>query len=208
MNVGSYDRNAQRYFDHVAGETAAPSADRAGLRLFAELVGPNKAVLDVGCGPGHITAFLADAGLSISGVDISPAMIELAQSSFPHINFRLGDQADLPFATASLDGVVSRHSIIHTPPEQLSDVVAEFARVLRRGSLLFVSFFAAADPSGHGLSFDHAVCLAYQFDPNRIAAMLADHGFAEEVRIVRQPRPEERQLPHATLFARRALHKS
>ena len=35
--------------------------------------------------------------------------------------------------------------------------------------------------------------------------MLAAHGFNDEVRIVRQPLPNERQLPHAVLIARRAV---
>jgi len=198
----SYDRDARAYFDLLGSELQHVSVDRAGLRLFAELVGPGKQTLDAGCGPGHIAAFLASNGLSISGVDISPAMIELAQASFPDIVFCVGQLADLPVSNSSVDAVVSRHSIIHTEPEHLAEVFSEFARVLAPEGRLFLSFFAAANVAGHGQPFDHAVCTAYQLEPSAISALLASYGFEEEIRVVRQPRPEERQMPHATLFAR------
>jgi ubiquinone/menaquinone biosynthesis C-methylase UbiE len=198
----SYDRNAQAYFDLVGRETQHASVDRACLRLFAELVGPAMVTLDAGCGPGHIAAFLGFHGLRISGVDSSPAMIELAQASFPDIVFRVGELADLPIGDSSVDAVVSRHSVIHTEPQHLDAVFSEFARVLAPGGRLFLSFFAAPNAAEHGRPFDHAVCTAYRLDPSTISALLSSHGFDEEVRVVRQPRPEERQMPHATLFAR------
>lgn len=198
----SYDRNAQAYFDLVGSETQHASVDRASLRLFAELVGAGRETLDAGCGPGHIAAFLASNGLSISGVDISPAMIGLAQVSFPNIVFRVGRLINLPVGNSSVEAVVSRHSVIHVEPERLGEVFSEFARVLAPGGRLFLSFFAAANVDEHGQPFDHAVCTAYQLDPSTISVLLASYGFEEEVRVVRQPRPEERQMPHATLFAR------
>ena len=199
----SYDRNAQRYVDHVGAEMQHVSVDRAGLRLFAESVGPGKQTLDAGCGPGHIAAFLAAHGLSVQGVDISAAMIEMACESFPDIVFQVGRLGDLPVVDSSFDAVVSRHSVIHTEPADLDDVFCEFARVLVSDGHLFLSFFATSQASEHGMPFDHSVCTAYQFDPSVISALLKRHGFDEEVRIVRQPQPEERQIPHAVLIARR-----
>lgn len=165
------------------------------------LVGPGAVTLDVGCGPGHISAFLASNGLSISGVDVSPAMVALARSSFPHIGFRVGPMADLPIGDSEVEAVVSKHSIIHTEPDSLEEVFSEFARVLAPKRHLFVSFFAADDARGHGQPFDHAVCTAYQFDPSTVSALLASHGPTEQVRLVRQPRSTERPLSHATLFS-------
>ncbi|MFN3255959.1 MAG: class I SAM-dependent DNA methyltransferase [Ilumatobacter sp.] len=199
----SYDRMAQQYVDHVGRELQYPSLDRAALRLFAELVGPGANTLDAGCGPGHVTAFLAATGSSISGIDISPAMIELARSSFPEIDFRIGRLTDLSVDRGSVQGVVSRHSIIHTDPRDLDEVVSEFARVLAPGGRLFVSFFAVPDGGHHGQPFDHAVCTAYQLDTSAVSELLASHGLDEEIRLLRQPCADERRIPHATLIARR-----
>jgi len=199
-----YDRASQRYFDHVRSEMQHVSVDRAGLRLFAELVGEGAETLDAGCGPGHIAAFLAGNGLRVSGLDISPAQIGIAEASFPDIAFRVGELTDLPLGDSSVDAVVARHSVIHTEPHRLGEVFAEFARVLEPEGRLFISFFAATDAAEHGRPFDHAVCTAYQLDPNVISSLLAEVGPQEEVRLVRQPGSDERQLPHATLFCRHA----
>lgn len=199
----SYDRNSQRYLDHVGSELEHASVARASLRLFAELVCPGATTLDAGCGPGHVSAFLASNGLNVCGIDISPKMIDLARAGFPDIAFQAGHMADLPVDNCSVEAVVSRHSVIHTDPERLGEVFAEFARVLTPGGRLFLSFFAADHVRDHGQAFDHAVCTAYQLDPNCISELLAGYGLEEEVRLVRRPRADERQIPHATLFARR-----
>jgi SAM-dependent methyltransferase len=52
-------------------------------------------VLDVGCGPGTITADLATRVASITGIDPSPSVIADARSSFPDLDLRVGDVFDL-----------------------------------------------------------------------------------------------------------------
>lgn len=205
---GSYDQIAQLYLDHVGNEMEQMSVDRAGLQLFVEMVGPEARTIDAGCGPGHIAAFLDSCGLSVLGVDISPAMIELAEASFPGIEFRVGRLADLPSSDSSVEAVVSRHSVIHTEPERLGEVFSEFARVLLPDGVLFLSFFATEEVHDHGRPFDHKACTADQLDPTIISSLLASHGLQEEVRLVRRPGAEERDIPHATLFARRTGARS
>lgn len=202
-----YDRMAQVYADHVAGETSMRSLGLSALELFAHHVtqdnpGP---VADVGCGPGHITAYLAEQGLDILGVDGSAELLTIARAAHPELRFELGEMAALPIATNSLHGVVAKHSIIHTPAELVPAAVGEFARTLITGGLLYLSFFGAERPDTHGEAFDHAVTTAYQLDVDAIADMLAAASLVEEARIVRQPRDGERQLPHAILLARNSV---
>jgi SAM-dependent methyltransferase len=61
--LASYDRVAAEYTAQIADELAGKPLDRALLRVFAEQVdGP---IADLGCGPGHVAAFLADAGATV-----------------------------------------------------------------------------------------------------------------------------------------------
>ena len=200
-----YDEMAQVYTDHVALEMTVPSMVRCALELFAHQVQQQGTgqVADVGCGSGHVTGYLAELGLDIFGVDNCPALLDVARAAHSDIDFELGQLASLPIEDDSLQGVICKHSLIHTPADLVPATLDEFARVLAPGGLLFLSFFAAEKPSTHGRAFDHAVTTAYEFDVDTMAQLLSAAGFTEELRIVRQPREGERQLPHGTLFARR-----
>lgn len=200
-----YDQMAEVYTKHVALEMTVPSLVRSLLEAFAHQVqqgGPGT-VADVGCGPGHVTAYLAGLGLDIFGVDNSPVLLDTARADHPDIRFELGQLASLPIEAGSLRAVVSKHSLIHTPADLVPAALDDFARVLAPGGLLFLSFFGSEDPSTHGDGFDHAVTTAYQLDVEIMAKLVSAAGFKEEVRIVRQPAEGERQLPHGTFVARR-----
>jgi len=200
-----YDEMAEVYANHVALEMTVPSLVRSALESFAHQVAKQGAgkVADVGCGPGHVTAFLAELGLDICGVDNSPVLLDIARASNPDLRFETGQLASLHFEANVLQAVVAKHSLIHTPADLVPAVLEEFARVLAPGGLLFLSFFGSEDPSTHGEAFDHAVTTAYQLDVEIMAQSMSAAGFTEELRIVRQPKASERQLEHGTFIARR-----
>lgn len=198
-----YDEMAQVYADHVALEMSVPSVARSLLELFAHRVakqGSGK-VADVGCGPGHVTAHLAGLGLDVFGVDNSPALLEIARAMNPDLRFEVGQLSSVPVDTGSLQAVIAKHSLIHTPAALVPAALAEFARVLEPGGQLYLSFFGAENPSTHGEGFDHAVTTAYQLDIDIMAESISAAGFTEKLRVVRQPDENERQLPHGTFFA-------
>lgn len=201
-----YDQMADVYTNHVALEMTTPNFVRCVLESFAHKVlqkGPGS-VADVGSGSGHVTGYLAELGLDIFGVDNSPELLQIARSGHPEIRFEVGQLASLPAETGSLLAVISKHSLIHTPADLVPAALDEFARVLAPGGLLYLSFFGSEDSSTHGKAFDHAVTTGYQLDVEIMATLLNAAGFSEELRIVRQPKPDERQLPHGTFFATRS----
>src|SRR3954464_15496388 len=76
-----YDRLAATYADQLWHELDGKPLDRWLLeRVAREANGPG---LDAGCGPGHVTAFLAAGGAAAHGLDLSPAMIEIARARVP-----------------------------------------------------------------------------------------------------------------------------
>ena len=94
-------------------------------------------VLEVGCGPGHLSIRLAEQGLDVTGLDLDPSMIERARANAIEADatnrptFVVGDAAALPFPDATFDVAVSTFSVHHwTEP---ATGLAEIGRVLRPG---------------------------------------------------------------------------
>ncbi|MFC9804864.1 class I SAM-dependent DNA methyltransferase [Streptomyces griseoaurantiacus] len=202
----AYDAVAGTYADMFRESLREEPVERALLAAFAETVradggGP---VADLGCGPGHVTAHLRDLGLRAFGVDASPEMIELARRDHPDLRFDIGSMAALDLPGGTLGGILSRWSIIHTPPAEVPAVLAEFARVLAPGGRLTLSFWATEDPSVPSRPFDHAVAPAHRWSPDRLAGLLREHGVHETSRTYQEPLPtDRRQFRTVHLLARR-----
>ncbi|MFD1829675.1 class I SAM-dependent DNA methyltransferase [Streptomyces desertarenae] len=203
----AYDAVASTYAQLFRGELRDRPLDRAVLGAFAELVrgSGDGRVADLGCGPGHITAHLGELGVAVFGVDASPAMVELARQAYPGLRFDVGSMAALDIADGVLGGVLSRWSVIHTPPRELPAVLVEFHRVLAPGGHLLIGFWASDGPSRPTQVFDHTVAPAYRWSPDHLAGMLRDSGLAEVARMVREPQPtDRRQFQEVQLLARKA----
>ncbi|MEV6028495.1 class I SAM-dependent methyltransferase [Streptomyces sp. NPDC052036] len=191
----AYDAAAPLYAQLFRDELRDMPLDRAILSAFAEVVSASGdgQIADLGCGPGHITAHLDELGLAAFGVDASSAMINLARQAYPALRFDVGSMAALNIADGVLGGVLSRWSIIHTPPQELPAILAEFHRVLASGGHLLIGFWGSDDPSHPTQVFDHTVAPAYRWSPDHLAAMLRESGLAEVARMVREPQPTDRR---------------
>ncbi|MFC8128767.1 class I SAM-dependent DNA methyltransferase [Streptomyces sp. NPDC057302] len=188
----AYDAVAVLYADMARNALDELPLDRAVLAAFAELVlasggGP---VAELGCGPGQTTAHLRDLGLEMSGVDLSPAMIDLAREAYPGLRFEVGSMDALDLPDGKLNGVVSWYSVIHTPPGDLPPYFAEFRRVLAPGGHLLLGFFEA---EGEPVTpFDHKVTTAYRWPIDDLAGLAREAGFSEVGRMLREPGEGER----------------
>ena len=129
----SYDRVADTYVELGIGEVSTRPWLRAALAAFAEVAGPLGPVLDVGCGPGTITAHLAALGLDVRGVDLSPRMVEHARRLHPGLRFDVASATALDVAPSSLGGVLGWWSLFNLPRDVLPEVLAAYARALVPG---------------------------------------------------------------------------
>jgi SAM-dependent methyltransferase len=121
----AYDRHVGRYGTELAAQLGAVAA-----------VGPGQRVLDVGCGPGALTAVLAGlvGPTRVAAVDPSEPFAEACRARVPGADVRLGAAEDLPFADGSFDSVLSQLVVnFMTDPET---GVAEMRRVARPGGVV------------------------------------------------------------------------
>jgi predicted TPR repeat methyltransferase len=99
-----YDFLAGDYAERLNSDLTTKPLDRSMLDAFAESVltanlGP---VADLGCGCGRVTAYLANLGLDVWGLDLSPTMVALARQAYPNLRFDEGSFTALDLAQGSL----------------------------------------------------------------------------------------------------------
>ncbi len=97
-------------------------------------------VLDIACGTGYGAKILAKAGASnVIGVDINAEVIQYAEKHYgsPNIHFLVGNAAQIPIDSESIDVITSFETIEHVENDR--EVINEFARVLKPGGYLLIS---------------------------------------------------------------------
>ena len=127
---------------------------RARLARTLELVGDGPgAALDVGMGAGRLLAELESRNWTVSGVDISERMVELARKRLPSRRDALlqADCDSLPFDDCAFNVVVATGVLEYAT--DLHPALAELARVVRRGGLVVVSFPAFTSPRSLALRY-------------------------------------------------------
>lgn len=201
-----YDRIADEYARHLFHELDGKPKDRELLLRFAALAGDGK-VCDMGCGPGHVARFLRDNGdQQVSGLDLSPVMLEHARRLNPDIEFEEGDMLSLPLADNSLAGITAFYAIVNIPEDSLPAVFREMIRVLQPGGLLLLAFHVGHEVLRPEELFGAKIAIEfYHFDRALIERLLAHAGFRIEEAVERGPyAPEiEYQSRRAYIFARK-----
>ncbi len=139
----AHDTLAPTYRSRLAGLLETMPIEQAVLELFATLVrsaGAGVDVADVGCGTGRLLPFLAECGLSPSGVDLSPEMVATARADHPGVDVERADVRQLPYRDGALGGVVCWYSLMYLPLDDRRLAFAEIARVLAPGGHLAMAY--------------------------------------------------------------------
>jgi ubiquinone/menaquinone biosynthesis C-methylase UbiE len=134
----TYDTIGDRYHQHFA-------------RRLVDLadIAPGSDVIDVACGRGAVLLAAAPVAGSLTGVDVSPGMIELARADLraaglDHVDLHVMDAEQMMFADSSFDVLTAAFAVVFLPdPERAA---AEFHRLVRVGGTVAVSTWADGDP--------------------------------------------------------------
>ena len=163
-----YETAEGTLFDHL---------EKRALRRMLEGV-PNKgSLLEIGAGTGWWSRFFSDAGFAVTGIDISPRMVDIAQiKSIPNATFKRADAHKLPFADESFSFAAAVTSIEFTrnPEKALSEMI----RCTRSDGTLFLGILNAWSPfnAERRKQTDSPFASARFFDPNALRDWLSPYG--------------------------------
>ncbi len=140
-------------FDEAADHGLRDQAVRTAWRslLLDHLPAAPARVADLGCGTGTLSVLLAEAGYRVDGLDLSPAMVALAERKAedrdlaPAVTFRVGDASDPDLVQGSYDVVLSRHVLWALPDPAAG--LDRWVRLLAPGGRLLLVEGTAGRPA-------------------------------------------------------------
>ena len=127
-------------------------------------------VLDLGCGAGRHSVYLANQGFTVVGSDISPTAVRklVARSKNPSFQNLLpvnADMTSLPFEDEIFDALVSTNVLHHTTTAGIGKTVAEVFRVMKSGAIGFITTLSEHDyKNGLGKELEHGTYVMTEGD--------------------------------------------
>jgi ubiquinone/menaquinone biosynthesis C-methylase UbiE len=133
-----WDAQARTFDDEPDHGLRNPARDAWREMLRSVLPEPPADVVDLGCGTGSLAVLLSEEGYRVTGIDLSPKMLERAiakaRAAGTNTSSRQGDASDPQLERASMDVVVVRHLTWSLADPH--DAVRKWSRLLRRGGRL------------------------------------------------------------------------
>ena len=192
----SYDVVAEAYAAQFFDELSRKPFDQGLLDALAEDVAGRGRVLDVGCGPGHVARYISERGVEAAGLDLSPAMVELARKLNPGLEFSAGDMRALGVADGSLAGIVAFYSVIHIARAEVAGVLAGFRRALGSAGRLLLAVHGGAGSIHRDEFLGHAVPFeATLFSLGEIVSLVESAAFWVDEARQRPPYEFEHATP-------------
>lgn len=177
----AYDLIAPAYAARLADELAGLPFERWLLDRVAGLVG-DLPVVEVGCGPGHVTAHLVARGVAAHGLDLSPAMVATARERFGEATYEVGDLRSLmrPTSAAGWGAVLAWYSLIHLAAAELPAALEALVRPLAPGGTLVLALHAGTQVEHVEEWFDQPVSLdVVRHEPVQVVTLLEAAGLVE-----------------------------
>jgi SAM-dependent methyltransferase len=163
--AAAYDRGFSRVTAHAAG----PLLDAAGVTSGTD-------VLDVGCGPGPVTAAALARGALVTAVDADPGMVELTAGRYAGAETRVAVLPELPYRDGRFDAVVGNFVINHTGDPLAA--VRELRRVQRADGRLALTCWTYPAMRANAV-FSEAITAAGVAFPDDVPATSPFAAFAE-----------------------------
>jgi ubiquinone/menaquinone biosynthesis C-methylase UbiE len=192
----AYAIGAEDYARKFGDQFQTNDFDRQILTRLVERCSPRSRVLDVGCGPGQVSAYVNAHDRAAVGIDLTPEMLVAARRGDRALPLLNGDMLRLPLRDACCDAAVCWYSVHNMARSALPSALCELRRVLRTGGHLLVATHSGDGEEWHETEWNGRVerVVVTYYLPDELAGLLRAAGYRDLDISTRPPLPEEHQV--------------
>lgn len=179
MSAGAVAAGYDWAADQFPAELSAESDSRLALERWAPAAPAGGTVLDVGCGAGRASRWLAAHGFRVLSLDLSPEMLRRTRAGRPAAWTAVSDMRALPVARGAAGGLTAFFSVTHIPKAAAPPVFAEFRRVVAPGGALLVAMVGGEGDEEEAAAWAGGAVMHFSgYREAELRALFEGHGFA------------------------------
>jgi 2-polyprenyl-3-methyl-5-hydroxy-6-metoxy-1,4-benzoquinol methylase len=173
ITIKAYNKNAGKYEDKFMDFKTYKEK----IQIFSDkYIYKYSEVLDIGCGPGNNAKLIYDADktVEITGIDLSPEMIEIAKKNAPDSEFEVKDIRDITL-DKQYDSIIASFCIVHLSDEETNELIKTISKILKKNGTLFLSFMEGKDAGLETTSFSEDELFFNYYERSKMRKLLSDN---------------------------------
>ena len=130
--LNTYNKIAKKYDEEYGNDLSdAPYID-----LFLSYIKGNK-ILDIGCGPGTLSKYIADKGYKVDAIDYSEEMIKIAKNKVKNVDFFQMDMRNITIEK-KYNGIMLAYSLFHISKQEVRESLLKYHDILEDDGIMLI----------------------------------------------------------------------
>ncbi len=130
--LNTYNKIAKKYDEEYGNDLSdAPYID-----LFLSYIKGNK-ILDIGCGPGTLSKYIADKGYKVDAIDYSEEMIKIAKNKVKNVDFFQMDMRNITIEK-KYNGIMLAYSLFHISKQDVRESLLKYHDILEDDGIMLI----------------------------------------------------------------------
>lgn len=156
--INTYNQYASQFVKHFENRLETTELDKFLLQI------PKAGyILDAGCGSGRDCAYMMSQGYKTLGIDLSEGLLTEANKLHPEVTTQLMSLTDISLPNKEFDGVWCKATLLHLERTNVSRVLADFYRILKKGGQLFIQTKLGEGEADQPTVFDNSLTRHFTF---------------------------------------------